>query len=80
MQYGRKNIQLPELPGGCDALPPPLDAAAEADALWRAQRGDEGAKMLLVEHNLCLVVHTARRFASHGAPVGSLSPKEPSAL
>ena len=68
MQYGRKNIQPPELPGGCDALPPPLDAAAEADALWRAQRGDEGAKMLLVEHNLCLVVHTARRFAAHGAP------------
>ena len=72
MQYGRKNIQPPDLPGGCDALPPPLDAAAEADALWRAQRGDEGAKMLLVEHNLCLVVHTARRFASHGAPVEEL--------
>lgn len=72
MQYGRKNIQPPELPGGCDALPPPLDAAAEADALWRAQRSDEGAKMLLVEHNLCLVVHTARRFAAHGAPVEEL--------
>ena len=28
--------------------------------------------MLLVEHNLCLVVHTARRFAAHGAPVEEL--------
>ena len=42
--------------GGSDVLPPPLKGQDELDALERLEAGDEGAKQLLIEHNLRLVV------------------------
>lgn len=52
--------------GGSDVLPPPLKGAEEQAALEALQRGDEGAKQRLVEHNLRLVVYIARRFENTG--------------
>ncbi|MBR1780858.1 MAG: RNA polymerase sporulation sigma factor SigE [Oscillospiraceae bacterium] len=48
--------------GGGDFLPPPLEKQQEADVLERVAAGDEGARALLIEHNLRLVVFIARRF------------------
>ena len=48
--------------GGADVLPPPLKGQQEQSALERLEQGDDGAKQLLVEHNLRLVVYIARRF------------------
>ena len=52
--------------GGSDILPPPLKGAEEQEALEAIERGDEGAKQRLVEHNLRLVVYIARRFENTG--------------
>ena len=52
--------------GGSDILPPPLTGAEEQEALEAMERGDEGAKQRLVEHNLRLVVYIARRFENTG--------------
>ena len=52
--------------GGSDFLPPPLKGQEEQDALEALQRGEEGARNLLVEHNLRLVVYIARRFENTG--------------
>ena len=43
--------------GGSDTLPPPLKGEEEKAALEALEQGDEGAKRLLVEHNLRLVVY-----------------------
>lgn len=48
--------------GGSEMLPPPLKGEEERRALAALEQGDEGAKRLLVEHNLRLVVYIARRF------------------
>ena len=48
--------------GGSDVLPTPLKGQQEQEALGALERGDEGAKQKLVEHNLRLVVYIARRF------------------
>lgn len=48
--------------GGSDVLPMPLKGAQEQEALEALERGEEGAKEQLVEHNLRLVVYIARRF------------------
>ena len=52
--------------GGSDILPPPLKGQQEQDALEALEQGDEGAKQLLIEHNLRLVVYIARRFENTG--------------
>ena len=52
--------------GGSDVLPPPLKGAEEQSALEALEQGDEGAKQLLIEHNLRLVVFIARRFENTG--------------
>jgi len=52
--------------GGSDVLPPPLKGQDERNALEALQRGEEGAKNVLVEHNLRLVVYIARRFENTG--------------
>ena len=52
--------------GGSDILPPPLKGAEEQEALEAMERGDEGAKQRLGEHNLRLVVYIARRFENTG--------------
>ena len=58
--------------GGSDVLPPPLKGEAELSALEALERGDEGAKQLLVEHNLRLVVYIARRFENTGTGLEDL--------
>ena len=58
--------------GGTDVLPPPLKGQEEMDALVALEQGDEGAKQLLVEHNLRLVVYIARRFENTGTGLEDL--------
>ena len=58
--------------GGSDVLPPPLKGQDELDALERLEAGDEGAKQLLIEHNLRLVVYIARRFENTGVNLEDL--------
>ena len=52
--------------GGIDVLPSPLKGAEEQQALAAMESGDEGAKTLLIERNLRLVVFIARRFENTG--------------
>ena len=52
--------------GGNDVLPPPLKGEEEQTALARMEEGEEGAKQLLIERNLRLVVFIARRFENTG--------------
>ena len=48
--------------GGSDTLPAPLDREEEADVLLRLERGEEGAREILIEHNLRLLAYISRRF------------------
>lgn len=52
--------------GGSDVLPPPLSREVERETIERMVSGDDGAKSLLIEHNLRLVVYISRRFESTG--------------
>ena len=56
---------------GPDVLPAPLTPEEEADALLRLPY-DEGARSLLIEHNLRLVVYIARRFEGSGVGLEDL--------
>ena len=58
--------------GGSETLPPPLKGEEEKAALAALERGDEGAKQTLVEHNLRLVVYIARRFENTGINIEDL--------
>ena len=58
--------------GGSDILPPPLKGQEEQDTLAALEDGDEGAKQLLIEHNLRLVVYIARRFENTGVNLEDL--------
>jgi len=58
--------------GGNDVLPPPLKGLEEQAALEALERGEEGAKQQLVEHNLRLVVYIARRFENTGTSLEDL--------
>lgn len=58
--------------GGSDILPPPLKGEEERIAIQGLQAGDEGAKTLLVERNLRLVVYIARRFENTGVNLEDL--------
>lgn len=52
--------------GGSDTLPPPLDKQTEGECIINMTMGDQGAKAILIEHNLRLVVYISRRFESTG--------------
>ena len=58
--------------GGADVLPPPLKGADEQEALLALEQGSEGAKQLLIERNLRLVVFIARRFENTGVNLEDL--------
>ena len=58
--------------GGSDVLPPPLRGEEEKNALLGLEHGEEGARRLLVEHNLRLVVYIARRFENTGTNLEDL--------
>lgn len=51
---------------GTEALPSPLSAEDEADALARFALGDNDAKDTLVEHNLRLVVFLSKKYETAG--------------
>lgn len=48
--------------GATDKLPPPLSKEDELKYLIRAKTGDEGARNILIEHNLRLVVFLAKKY------------------
>ena len=56
---------------GPDVLPPPLSAERESEAI-AGLPDDEGARSLLIEHNLRLVVYIARRFEGANAGLEDL--------
>jgi len=56
---------------GAQTLPPPLSPEEEAEAIAAAPN-DEGARALLVEHNLRLVVYIAKRFENTGTGIEDL--------
>ena len=58
--------------GGTEVLPPPLKGCEEQQALEELERGEEGAKQRLIEHNLRLVVFIARRFENTGVHLEDL--------
>lgn len=58
--------------GGSEILPPPLKGEQEQQALELLEAGDEGAKQLLVERNLRLVVYIAKRFENTGTSLEDL--------
>ena len=58
--------------GGSETLPAPLAREDEAVAILALAAGDEGAKKLLIEHNLRLVVYIARRFENTGINIEDL--------
>ncbi len=51
---------------------PLLTAAEEVELAKRIERGDASAKERMINSNLRLVVHIARRYAGHGVPLGDL--------
>ena len=57
--------------GGCDTLPPPLDAKTEAEAL-RTVKESKASKDLIIEHNLRLVVFIAKKFENTGIGIEDL--------
>ncbi len=56
---------------GSDVLPAPLSRSEEAQIIERLGK-DEGARALLIEHNLRLVVYIAKRFENTGAGLEDL--------
>ena len=59
--------------GGTEVLPAPLDAEKEEEVIRRlGTEEDEGAKRLLIEHNLRLVVYIAKKFDNTGVGVEDL--------
>ena len=58
--------------GGSDTLPAPLTRQEEGDLIARLGAGDEGARAVLIEHNLRLVVYIARRFENTGTNLEDL--------
>src|SRR4051812_28517674 len=51
---------------------PLLTAAQEVELAKRIERGDDSAKERMINSNLRLVVHIARRYVGHGVPLGDL--------
>ncbi|MBQ3053636.1 MAG: RNA polymerase sporulation sigma factor SigK [Clostridia bacterium] len=47
-----------------NAFPPPLSAEEENKLLSQYEKGDENARNLLIEHNLRLVAHIAKKYTS----------------
>ncbi len=58
--------------GGSDTLPSPLSKEEEAALIARLGEGDEGAKSVLIERNLRLVVYIAKRFENTGINIEDL--------
>lgn len=57
---------------GGDVLPSPYSTEEEAELVEKLDKGEEGVKDMLVEHNLRLVVYIARRFSNTGVDMDDL--------
>lgn len=57
---------------GGDVLPSPYSAEEETALVEKLERGEDGVKDMLVEHNLRLVVYIARRFNNTGVDMDDL--------
>lgn len=57
---------------GNEALPNPLDSEEEKILIEEMNKGNENAKVRLVEHNLRLVVYIAKKFESTGLELEDL--------
>lgn len=57
---------------GGDVLPSPYTAEEETELVARLEKGEDGVKDMLVEHNLRLVVYIARRFQNTGVDMDDL--------
>ncbi len=49
---------------GTNAFPPPLEPQEEKALIQRLTQGDQGARNLLIEHNLRLVAHIAKKYSA----------------
>ncbi len=49
---------------GTNAFPPTLDPQAEKELLQKLAKGDQTARNLLIEHNLRLVAHIAKKYSA----------------
>ena len=59
--------------GGTEVLPPPLSADKESEMIrCLTSEEDEGARAVLIEHNLRLVVYIAKKFDNTGVGVEDL--------
>ncbi|GAA0495088.1 RNA polymerase sporulation sigma factor SigE [Virgibacillus sp. MSP4-1] len=58
--------------GGNEALPPPLSKEEEQELLKKLPEGDMGARSILIERNLRLVVYIARKFENTGINIEDL--------
>ncbi len=58
-------------PGG--NYPPPLSKSEELDCFHRMQKGDDSARTTLIEHNLRLVNHIAKKYYSSSTPRDDLA-------
>ena len=58
--------------GGSDVLPPPLSPEEEEDCISRLGLGEGTARDMLIEHNLRLVVYSAKKFENTGVGIEDL--------
>ena len=59
--------------GGAEVLPPPLESREEAECIrGLMEEENEGARNMLIEHNLRLVVYIAKKFDNTGVGVEDL--------
>lgn len=57
---------------GINHFPKPLTAKEEAEYIERWQQGDEEARNALIEHNLRLVAHVAKKYSVNGHDMDDL--------
>lgn len=57
---------------GRNAFPQKLTPAQERDYVARMQKGEEGARTALIEHNLRLVAHVAKKYQNAGIETDDL--------
>ena len=57
---------------GRQNFPKPLNAEEEREALLRMREGDEDARQKLIEHNMRLIVHVARKYKIPGCTFDDL--------
>ncbi len=65
-------ILLVSYVSGSDSFPKPLSGKEEKEYLERYKNGDEEAKNKLIEHNLRLVAHIAKKYSSSSNDIDEL--------